>query len=102
MDPGDLLSFLDGPGDLATPPSSGIADVDNSQNETNVVAQVRARRRGSKEGTPLRTTSCLSSTENLFKSVDVHLHNDLLPCAAFFAEGHFHLYCTTRRTYVLI
>ena len=23
MDPNDLLSFLDGPGDLATPPSSG-------------------------------------------------------------------------------
>ena len=40
MDPGDLLSFLDGPGDLATPPSSGtgimirpemIADDANSQ-----------------------------------------------------------------------
>ena len=26
MDPGDLLSFLDGPGDLATPPSSGGQD----------------------------------------------------------------------------
>ena len=83
MDPGDLLSFLDGPGDLATPPSSG-RDHDQTRNdcrrcqfsnETN--PQVRDRRRGSREGTPLRTTSSLSSTE---RAAD-HLSLDLPICA---------------------
>jgi len=31
MDPGDLLSFLDGPGDLATPPSSGAGSETGKQ-----------------------------------------------------------------------
>ena len=34
MDPNDLLSFLDGPGDLATPPSSG-AGSDNGKQGNN-------------------------------------------------------------------
>ena len=31
MDPTDLLSFLDGPGDLATPPSSGAGSENGKQ-----------------------------------------------------------------------
>lgn len=32
MDPNDLLSFLDGSGDLATPPSSGAGSENGSGN----------------------------------------------------------------------
>ena len=69
MDPGDLLSFLDGPGDLATPPSSGshrdqnLNDANSQMGLDDVLAQVRALRRGSRGATPLRTTSSPSSTE---------------------------------------
>ena len=31
MDPNDLLSFLDGPGELATPPSSGAGSENGKQ-----------------------------------------------------------------------
>ena len=31
MDPNDLLSFLDGPGELATPPSSGAGSETGKQ-----------------------------------------------------------------------
>jgi hypothetical protein len=34
MDPNDLLSFLDGPGDLATPPSSGAGSENGNKQST--------------------------------------------------------------------
>jgi len=35
MDPNDLLTFLDGPGELATPPSSGAGSDNGKQGSGN-------------------------------------------------------------------
>ena len=78
MDPGDLLSFLDGPGDLATPPSSGSGSQWEGTDVPSFISfilispevspnvffqQGQALRLESKEVTLLRTISCLSLTE---------------------------------------
>ena len=110
MDPGDLLSFLDGPGDLATPPSSGahhhqkllhmIKSISNGNlrylqySWYSQFSQVPAQRRVSKGATPPRTTSYLSSTESRTISVDPCIFTwDLLPPSAslFNQEGHLPL-----------
>lgn len=110
MDPGDLLSFLDGPGDLATPPSSGahhdqkllqmIESISNGNSryswysQCSQCSQVPAQRRVSKGATPPKTTSYLSSTESRTISVDPCIFTwDLLPPSAslFNQEGHLPL-----------
>lgn len=112
MDPGDLLSFLDGPGDLATPPSSG--DFHDCSAEIPILSWGKfqwelfprrwlwngeARRALFSGRSPISLR--LKQTINILPSSGLNQLTCIFTMTSSLV-GHFHLYRSTRRTGFLI